>query len=197
MPVINALSASGQGTIIFNGHPSPYGANYYELGMWFRVVAPPPQVPADGMGVFGPVTTPSNIPYNDTPYMGFAALSNPEDYVVLSLTNGNTFGLTRVDLADPNSPSLSPVPITFEGIRGDGSHVSVTFTTPGNGATTFHSYQFGSAFASGLVSVDIQATRWAMDNLVFTVPEPGVGSLLAVGLLAFAARKRCHAKRPR
>jgi hypothetical protein len=141
------------------------------------------------MGIAPAITLPSNIPYNSTPYMLFFQQFSPNDYVVFSLTNGLTFGLTSVDLADPNSPSLSPVPITFEGIRGDGSHVSVTFTTPRNGATTFQNYQFGSAFVSGLVSVDIHATRWAMDNLVFTVPEPGAGSLVVVGLLILANRK--------
>ena len=86
-----------------------------------------------------------------------------------------------MDLADPTSPSLAPVAITFAGTKGDGSHVSTTFTTPGNGATTFQGYQFGSAFASGLSSVDILAPRWAMDDLAFTVPEPSVLGLLALG----------------
>jgi hypothetical protein len=119
---------------------------------------------------------------------------NPTDYVSLSLTNGSALGLTSVQLADPVSPSLSPVSISFLGFKQDGSTVTNTFTTRGNGATTFQSYQFGSAFASGLSRVDIYAPRWAMDNLAFTVPEPGAGSLLLSGLLALnwrAVRKRC------
>ena len=125
---------------------------------------------------------------------------NPSDFVVLSLTNGYTFGLTSVNLADPNSPSSSLVPIMFIGFLGNGSTVTNTFTTPGGGATTFQSYTFTSAFASGLTSVDILAPRWAMDNLVFgnvaPVPEPGTVSLLAVGLLVFAGRKIQGRRKP-
>jgi hypothetical protein len=113
---------------------------------------------------------------------------SPDDYVSFGLTNGSAFGLTSVQLADPNSPSLSPVPITFLGHLSGGGTVTNTFTTPGGGATTFQNYTFNSAFASGLTHVDILATRWAMDNLVFTVPEPSAACLLFLGggLLAYA-----------
>jgi hypothetical protein len=186
------VAAQGQGTIVFGGQVAPYGTNYIEVGMQFRVI-----IPTRGSGdpsydsmVLASIPTAGNIPYSTTPYMAFFRQFSPDDYISFSLTNGNIFGLTSVDLADPNSPSLSPVPISFVGFLSNGSTVTNTFTTPGGGATTFQNYLFPSAFASGLTSVDIVATRWAMDNLVFTVPEPGTVSLLIIGLLAFAARKQ-------
>ncbi len=145
------------------------------------------------MGIAPAIFGASNIPYNNTPYMGFAALSNSKNYVFFNLSNGYSFGLTSVQLADPNSPSASQIPILFVGFLGNGSSVTNIFTTPGGGATTFQNYLFSSAFASGLTSVDILAPRWAMDNLVFgnvaPVPEPGTVGLIAAGLLALAARK--------
>jgi hypothetical protein len=110
------------------------------------------------------------------------------NYVVFSLTNGSTFGLTSVDLGNPYAYSLEPViSITFNGILGDGSMVSTTFTTPPDGTTNFHTFLFGPEFGSGLASVEIPSPIWAIDNLVF-VPEPGTVSLLALGFLALAAR---------
>jgi len=115
---------------------------------------------------------------------------NPYDYVELRLTTGSAFGLSVVQLADPTAPSLSPVSISFLGFKMDGTTVTNTFTTPGNGATTFQSYQFGPGFAADLASVDILAPRWAMDNLVFTVPEPSTVALVVLGLLGLAKRRR-------
>ena len=54
--------------------------------------------------------------------------------------------------------------------------------------STFAGYSFNSAFASGLTSVDIIAPRWAMDNLVFTVPEPSSVVLMGLGLIGLAVR---------
>ena len=180
------VSVLGQGVITFSGASGFAGTNYDELGMGFQVIIPLGTSGHDDMGI---TLGAGNTPRNGTAFMGWARLHNPSDFVELSLNNGNTFGLTSVDLADPNSPSLSPVPISFIGYLAGGSFVTNTFTTPGGGATTFAAYTFNSDFTSGLTSVDILAPRWAMDNLVFSVPEPGVGSLITVGLLAFAARK--------
>lgn len=191
MMLVGAFVAQGQGTINFDAHANWSGTNYYELGMGFHVIVPTPEVHYDGM-VVTPAGGFANLPYNSTPYMFFLQQNSPDDYVVFSLTNVYTFGLTSVDLADPNSPSLTPVPITFIGSLASGSMVTNTFTTPGNGATNLLNYSFNSAFASGLSSVAIQAPRWAMDNLVFgnvAVPEPGVGSLLVVGLLIWGGWK--------
>ena len=117
-------------------------------------------------------------------------VNNPSEYVELSLANGSTFGVTSVQLADPNSPSLSPVSISFIGYLASGSARTNTFTTPGNGPSTFATYTFDSNFASGLTSVDILASRWAMDNLAFTVPEPNSFALVVLGLLGLARRRR-------
>ena len=132
-----------------------------------------------------------NTPQNGTPFMGVFQQFSPDDYVNLSSTSGGTFGLMSVDLADPNSPSLSPVAILFTGYKSAGVTVTQTFTTPGGGATKFQNYLFNSDFASGLTSVDILSTRWAMDNLVFTtVPEPSVVGLLTLGGLFLGWRWR-------
>ena len=179
----------GQGMVVFSGHVDPHGTNYYELGMWFHVAVQPGDY--DSMGIIQPNTV-NNLATNSTPYLDFFQQLNPNDYVAFSLTNGSTFGLTSVQLADPNSPSPSPVPISFVGFLESGSTVTNIFITPGNNANSLLNYTFTSAFASGLTSVDILSTRWAMDNLVFgnvAAPEPGIESLIAVGLLAFAARK--------
>jgi len=58
----------------------------------------------------------------------------------------------------------------------------------GGGSTTFQTFHFSAAFASGLARVEIPSPAWSVDNLVW-VPEPGAGSLFLVGLLAFAARR--------
>ena len=115
------------------------------------------------------------------PFMVWFQQYNPSDYVELSLTNGSTFGLTSVWLADPSETSPSHVLISFIGSLASGSTVTNTFVTLGGYAYAFQNYTFTSAFASGLTSVDIFAPRWAMDNLVFTVPEPAAVSLFLLG----------------
>jgi len=184
------LLAKAQGTITFNGAASFSGTNYYESGMWFHVVIPQGGPYYDDMAGLPAILGPSNVPSNNTPYMVFLRQYNPYDYVALSLTNGSTFGLASASLADPNSPSLSPVAITFVGFKRGGSAVTNTFTTPGNGAYSLLNYQFTSAFAFGLSAVEIYAPRWAMDNLVFMVPEPSSAALVSLGLLALVLRRR-------
>jgi hypothetical protein len=125
--------------------------------------------------------------------MYFIRQNSPDDFVSLSLTNGASFGLTSVQLADAASPSMTPVAILFQGIKGGGVMVTNIFNTPGNGADHLLSYSFGSDFASGLLRVNILALRWAMDNLVFgnvVVPEPSGAALLVGGLILFAWRGR-------
>jgi hypothetical protein len=180
----------GQGTVTFDARPFFSGTDYYELGMWLHTVVPTGSSGYDNMVVVGPIPPGGNAPQNSTPYMGWFQQFNPYDYVALTRANGDTFGLTSVQLADPMAPSPSPVPISFVGHLLGGSTTTQTFTTPGNGASTFQNYSFTSAFASGLTSVDILAPRWAMDNLVFTIPEPAAGSLLALGLLVLALAHR-------
>ena len=178
LATVNMNAAHGQGTIEFSGRVSVYGTNYYEQGMWFRVAVQPGDY--DSMGIISG-NQGGNLATNGTPFMDFFRQLNPSDYVLFSLTNGYSFGLTSVYLGDPLAPSPSPVPISFIGFLSNGSTVTNTFTTPGNNANSLLNYTFTSAFASGLTSVDIFAPRWAMDNLVFTVPEPAAVSLFLLG----------------
>jgi hypothetical protein len=186
------LAAQGQGTMTFDsfGQHVWSGTNYSESGMIFELVVPQGSS-YDNMVIVPPGF--GNVPQNTTPFMGWFRQYNPYDYVALRLTNGGTFGLTSVWLADPIAPSLSPVTISFVGFKAGGTIVTNTFTTPGNGATTFQNYQFDPAFASGLSSVAIDAPRWAMDNLVW-VPEPSAAVLLGLGLLVVIMRKRGGAR---
>lgn len=183
----NVLNA--QGTVKFDNPWASGGVGYYGVyyditGMSFRV-SDPSQHGASlariGVGFAG-------HPNNGTPHLE-SSDTLPPSYLIFSRTNGNSFGLTSVDLADPVAPSLSPVSITFNGFKGDGSIVSQTFTTAGSGISTFQTFQFNATFASGLSRVEIPSSFWAMDNLVY-VPEPGVASLLLLGLIPFAARKK-------
>ncbi|MCX8089714.1 MAG: PEP-CTERM sorting domain-containing protein [Verrucomicrobiae bacterium] len=93
-----------------------------------------------------------------------------------------------MDLADPAAPSLTPIFITFNGFRADGSMVSQTFTVGGGGSSSFQTFYFNAAFAHGLVRVEIPSPAWAMDNLVW-IPEPGPLALLGLGLVALAWRR--------
>ena len=183
-----AVAALGQGTITFNASSGLSSTYYHESGLWFNVIVPGGSG-YDDMAIIGPIPPGGNAPQNNTPYMGWFRQYNPFDYVALSYTNGGLFGLTSVRLADPTSPSPSPVPISFFGHLAGGSTVTNTFTTPGNGATTLATYTFNSDFGPRLTSVDILAPRWAMDDLVFVVPEPGAVSLVVLGLLASACRR--------
>jgi hypothetical protein len=179
-------AALGQGTVTFAGWVGLSSTYYEELGMWFQVVIPPGTSGRDEMGItFGG----GNTPRDGTEFMLWFRQHNPYDYVELHLTNGSTFGLTSAWLADPTAPSTSPVSISFVGRLSGGSTVTNSFITPGGGATTFMSYAFGSNFASGLASVEILAPRWAMDNLVFTVPEPSTLSVLGLGACVVAASR--------
>lgn len=183
--LVAAQETLAQGTLTFNGGVGMSDTFYEEGGLWFQVIVPSGTT-HDDMGIVRPGY--ANLPQNSSPFMFFYRQYNPADYVAINLTNGSVFGLTSVQLADPTSPSLSPVSISFLGFKTDGSTLTNTFTTPGNGATTFLTYQFGSGFASDLSRVDILAPRWAMDNLAFTVPEPDVGTLLLLALLTLGWR---------
>ncbi len=187
--------AEGQGTVTFNPIPPSLGGtyNYHEQGMLFRVAADPPHIVYDLTFRGGTQYSPYS-PYNGTPYMTFHT-AGQSNYVVLSLTNGNTFGLMSVDLADPQNLSYAPqIPVSLIGVKTDNSVVTATFTTPIGGTTNFTSFQFGSDFASGLTRVEIPSWVWAMDNLVFdnVVPEPGSGGLALLALVVFGVRAACR-----
>jgi hypothetical protein len=190
--VLSATLASttikGQGTINFDAHPNWIGTYYVESEMTFQLFVPQ-GASSDYMGIVPPFTY-QGVPQNNTSFMWWFRQNNPYNYVSLSLTDGSLFGLASVDLADPVSPSLSPVAISFIGHLAGGSTMTNTFTTPGNGATTFEAYTFNPEFASQVFThVDIFAPKWAMDNLVFTVPEPSLFALFGLGALALVGRR--------
>lgn len=191
--VLNPLCTGyAQGRITFNDPWVDNGIGYFSLrqfdGMSFRANPYPPQ-PHDDMRHIG-ASGPAGYPHNGTPYVGFInTLGIPQSVVFAwtnaaslgqSFLNGTPFGLVSVDLADPVAPSLTPVAITFNGFKTDGSMVSTTFITPGNGATTFQTYQFGPGFALGLARVEIPSPFWAMDNIV-VVPEPSTWAFWLIG----------------
>lgn len=182
-----------QGTITFDHPWTTNGIGYFGMATFDGMaVRPEPRFPHGDLAHVGGGLT--GHPNNGTPHIEFNDPLGLSMYVGFSLTNGNTFGLISVDLADPVSPSLTPVDITFNGFKWDGSTVSQTFTVSGGGSTTFQTYQFTASFALGLTRVEIPSPAWAMDNLVW-IPEPSATSLLLVGLLAWAIGRR-RAARP-
>jgi hypothetical protein len=196
-------AAQAQGVITFNDPWMNNGVDgfildYYD-GFSFRVVpphAPPVQVDeVKRVGAFGPPGYPANgsvravwINTLGTPQYVLFARTNAARFGDYNFTAGAPFGLISVDLADPVAPSLTPIDITFNGFRADGSMVSQTFTVGGGGSSSFQRVYFGPAFAHGLVRVEIPSPAWAMDNIVW-IPEPGGAALLGLGLLAWAARR--------
>jgi len=173
------IQGQSQGIVTFDGYPNWVGTNYVESGMAFQLVVLQ-GTSLDYMGIVPPRTY-QGVPQNTTAFIWWFCQNNPYNYVIFSLTSGGTFGLVSVQLADPIAPSYTNLPISFIGYRIDGSSVTNTFVTPGGGANYFVSYQFSPDFGSGLLSVKIDAPRWAMDNLVW-VPEPATWALLVIGV---------------
>jgi hypothetical protein len=188
------VNAQGQGTVTFNDAAGFAGTNYYESGIGFNVGMPG----VAGFDRMGVIAGGFNVPINSTPYMVFFNQNTADNYVFFSLTNGSTFGLISVQLADASSPSYTAYPIEFIGYTPR-SIVTQIFTTPGNGTDSLSDYQFSPDFGSGLMRVDIithinrqnnNPAHWAMDNLVVVVPEPDSFALIAIGLLFYPAWKR-------
>lgn len=195
---------AAQGTITFDRPAITNGIAGLSLaqfdamsfGMGFR--NPPYDIMTHvGVGLGG-------YPYNGTPYAAFVDILGAPQFVMFALTdaasfgqlftNGAPFGLVSVDLADPAAPSLTPIDITFNGFKADGSMVSQTFTAGGGGSTAFQTFNFGPDFAHGLLRVEIPSPAWAMDNLVW-IPEPSSAALLLLGLLAVVFRKTAALRR--
>jgi hypothetical protein len=197
------VSVQAQGTVTFN-HPwavngiAGFSLAYFD-DMSFQVEPYPPQPHDNGAHVGVGL---SGYPYDGTPYAAFVnTLGVPQHMAFAwtnaasqghSFTNGAPFGLVSADLADPVAPSLASVAITFNGFKTDGSTASQTFTVGGGGSSSFQTVTFGQDFSANLLRVEIPSASWAMDNLVF-IPEPGLGSLFALGgllLLIRSVRKK-------
>jgi hypothetical protein len=144
-------------------------------------------------------TGPTDYPHNGTPYLGFINTLGTPQHIIFARTNaasqgqsflnGAPFGLVSVDLADPVAPSLAPISIVFNGFRADGSMITQTFTVGGGGSSTFQTFLLDTSFAWGLTRVEIPSPAWAMDNLVYNIPEPGVAGFLLLGLAALLFRR--------
>ncbi|HLO99104.1 MAG TPA: PEP-CTERM sorting domain-containing protein, partial [Fimbriimonas sp.] len=123
-------------------------------------------------------------------YAGSTTLFNQyQDAITqLSRVGGGAFDVSSIDLASLN---LSPLPntVTFTGTRGDNSTVvnAITMSNP----SALLTYNF-----TGMTN--IVKLEWAQsipfhqfDNInVNSVPEPATMSALALGVLAFARRRR-------
>jgi len=194
-------AANAQGTITFNNPWIDNGVGGLSLAYFdgFSFGSGNRTQPFEGANHIG-ATGPSGYPHNGTPYAAFINTLGMPQYMKFAWTNAATFGdhsflsgapfgLVSADLADPVAPSLSPVSITFNGFKGNGLIVSQTFTVGGGGSSTFQTVTFSPDFVADLLRVEIPSPRWAMDNLVW-IPEPAAGSLLVLGLLALAGRRR-------
>jgi len=185
-------SVFGQGTlqITFDGPPvvAPGAGilitNYSESGMVF--------MPLKGLGSlarFGPG-------YPSDPQNGSAFLkAGLGGSLMFSFANNSVFDLVSVDLAEYSTVFANqPVTISFVGYYSDGGTVTTSFTTDGiidgtGPLADFQTFNFNSKDWSNLSRVEIPSYGWSLDNLVVTVPEPGVFSLFGLGTFAMIARR--------
>jgi len=191
------IQSHAQGTITFTfdgppsvpgpGLPGPgqsfYVQQYSEAGMWFR----PLGVIAPGNG-FSRQRGGGQLSF--APDNGSAFIATVlGDSLQFSFTNGSSFNMVAVDLAEYSTVVPNAVTVPFYGYRADGSVVFTSFTTDGiiDGAgplADFQTFYFGPEF-SNLLRVEIPTFGWSLDNLVVSVPEPGLGALLMLAAAGF------------
>jgi len=151
-----------------------WGFNGWVSGMW-------PQRPDNG---------------NGSAYLTPGALST----VSVSLLSTMPFDFVSVDLSEEGSWWPNPVPVQFIGYHPDGSTVTNELTTDGfidgtGPLADFQTFYFGPGF-TGLTRVEIPGSGWSMDNLVLSIPEPEVGTLVIVGGIIFCCTWLGRARRP-
>ncbi len=133
------------------------------------------------------------FPENGTAYLIFDVASS----LAGSMMRGAGFGLHSVDLSEFSTLYQYQETVRFVGYRADGSMVTTEFTTDGIMDGTgplpdFQTFYFDERF-SQVVRFEIPGSGYALDNLVFYIPEPGSGSLLIIGtFLAIRRRARSH-----
>ncbi len=192
--LLSVYAASAQGTfesitVTFDGPPVlPPGTarveqHYDESGVGF---APIPRT--DGFGRRGSNPTPG-WPDNGTAYVQ-ASLG---DSLMFGLDDGSSFDPVSVDLAEYSAVVRDPITVHFVGYRQDGTVLTDDLTTAGifNGvAPVFTNFTFDPGF-SGLVRVEIPTIAWSLDNLTLrrSVPEPGIGALVGVGVAVLGIRR--------
>ena len=176
----------GQGTlrITFDGPPvQPPGSafnvqSYFESGMSFN-----PLAGSVGFGRVWSDPVPGR-PDDGTPYLQAASGQS----LMFEFENGSAFSLSSIDLAEYSTVVPDAVTVSFIGYHPDGSNVTTSFTTDGvidgtGPLKDFQTLNFGSGWTD-LTRVEIPTDGWSLDNLVVTVPEPGLGTLLALWTLA-------------
>lgn len=188
----------GQGTlqpltINFDGPPfQPVGTariiqQYSESGMVFTPIVNNSTgfVRQGGGGI-------QQVPENGTTYLQ-AGLSST---LMFSLTNGGTFSLQSVDLAEYSTVVPNAVTVQFIGYHLDGSTMTASFTTDGiiDGTGPLADFQtFTFRGWTGLTRVEIPTYGWSLDNLVIAVPVPepaSVALLVLGGLILWQAKQR-------
>jgi|ERR1043166_6609876 hypothetical protein len=134
----------------------------------------------------------SGLPEDGSAYLqtGSGSAGGP---ISFSFLNGSHFSLLSVDLAE-YSTVVAGHPVTFLGIRGDGSLVTNTFNLDGvidgtGPLADFQTFSFSSEFTD-LVQVDIRSQTFSMDNVLVSVPEPSIACLVITGAVLIGLRRR-------
>ena len=182
------VQCHGQGTITFDGSPvqSPGTAKlvqeYIESGIWFI-----PLSWSDGFVRRGAQPRPG-WPDNGTAYLQ-ASLG---DSLRFGSMSGDVFNMESVDLAEYSDVVPDAVTVRFVGYRHDGTIVTTDLKTDGimdagGPLADFQTFYFDSHF-TGLDRVEIPTYGWALDNLVISIPEPGIRELMILGTVLMSLR---------
>ncbi len=197
---IGSIAAAGatayaQGTFVFVGFDGPpvqapgtgrFVDEYNEAGLRFRPIGEithQNRLVRNGGGIEG-------RPDNGTAFLDLLAGSS----LSFRFIDGRAFNLHALDIAEYSTVFPYPMVVEFYGYRADGSTVTRTLTTDGiidgtGPLADFETFSFGKDFFN-VVRVEVPTDGWSLDNLVVSVPEPGVGSLMLLGLGAFALMRR-------
>jgi hypothetical protein len=129
---------------------------------------------------------------------GYLEIKYPGSFRI-EMANTSLFNLEAVDLSEYSILFIAPKSITFTGYYADLTSVSQTFVTDGlfdsiGGIDDFETFQFDPAFIN-LLYVESSTITFSMDNLVI-IPEPATLSLILLGGIALAKRRKRRSVRP-